>query len=103
MEHEKTPSRYYLVGGGIASLAAAVFIVRDAGVSGDQITIFEQLDRVGGSLDGRGDPVSYVFWGYGVRSDRTGDFVKKPLEDCTGNEIIDELAGQLRLGEVERA
>lgn len=66
MDHEKTPPRYYLVGGGIASLAAAVFIVRDAGVSGDQITIFEQLDRVGGSLDGRGDPVD----GYSVRGGR---------------------------------
>jgi oleate hydratase len=44
--------RHYFVGGGIASLAAAVFLVRDAAIPGPDIRIFEQLDRVGGSLDG---------------------------------------------------
>ncbi|WP_323782616.1 oleate hydratase [Thalassovita sp.] len=47
--------RHYLVGGGIASLAAAVFLIRDAGVSGDRIRIYEQLTVLGGSLDGGGD------------------------------------------------
>ncbi|MDU8912040.1 oleate hydratase [Aestuariicoccus sp. MJ-SS9] len=46
-------ARHHLVGGGIASLAAAVFLIRDAGVPGDTITIYEELDRPGGSLDGR--------------------------------------------------
>ena len=58
--------QHYLVGGGIASLAAAVFLVRDAGVLGRHITIFEEFDRLGGSLDGSGDPTT----GYLVRGGR---------------------------------
>ncbi len=42
------------VGGGIASLAAAAFLIRDAHVSGHNITILEELSRLGGSLDGTG-------------------------------------------------
>ncbi len=38
-----------------------------------------------------------VFWGYAQLPDRIGDFVPKPLEDCTGAEILHELAGHLRL------
>ena len=49
------PAHYYLAGGGIASLAAAVFLIRDANVAGEQVTIFEKEDRFGGSLDGSGD------------------------------------------------
>ena len=44
----------YLIGGGIASLAAAAFLVRDGGMRGQNITILEQLDVLGGSLDGAG-------------------------------------------------
>ena len=46
--------RYFLVGGGIASLAAALFLIRDGRVPGHAITILEQSDRLGGSLDGAG-------------------------------------------------
>jgi oleate hydratase len=48
-------TRAYLVGGGIGSLAAAAFLVRDGHVPGEHITIFEQGSRLGGSLDGAGD------------------------------------------------
>lgn len=44
----------YLVGGGIASLAAAAFLIRDGAFSGDNINIFEELKVIGGSLDGAG-------------------------------------------------
>ena len=55
--------KFYLVGSGIASLAAAVFMIRDGDVAGHDITIFEELDRVGGSLDGAGSPrTGYVTW-----------------------------------------
>ena len=47
--------RHYMVGGGIAALAAAVLLVRDGGVPGDRITILEHRDTAGGSLDGAGD------------------------------------------------
>lgn len=48
----------------------------------------------------RGQPEDvFVFWGYGLRGDRVGDFVKKPMAECSGNEILTELSGQLRLGD----
>ena len=45
----------YLVGGGIGSLAAAAFMIRDGGLPGGNITIYEALPVLGGSLDGGGD------------------------------------------------
>jgi oleate hydratase len=42
----------YIVGGGIAGLAAAALLVDDAGMPGENITIFEKLPIVGGSMDG---------------------------------------------------
>ena len=42
----------YFIGGGIGSLAGATFLIRDAGMTGYGITIYEQLPTVGGSLDG---------------------------------------------------
>jgi oleate hydratase len=47
-------SMFYLVGGGIASLAAAAFLIRDADVPGRHITILEALGVAGGSLDAAG-------------------------------------------------
>lgn len=44
----------YLVGGGIASMAAAAFLIRDGDMRGCDITILEESDRLGGSLDGAG-------------------------------------------------
>jgi oleate hydratase len=42
----------YFIGGGIGSLAGAAFLIRDGGVAGNDITIYEQLPLFGGSLDG---------------------------------------------------
>ena len=42
----------YLVGSGLASLAAAAFLVRDGQMKGDKIHIFEELALAGGSMDG---------------------------------------------------
>jgi oleate hydratase len=46
----------YLVGGGIASLAAAAFFIRDVDIPGHNITILEELGKIGGSLDAAGAP-----------------------------------------------
>lgn len=48
------PGFHYFIGGGIAALAGAVFLIRDAGIPGSQIRIFEALGKPGGSLDGSG-------------------------------------------------
>ena len=45
----------HLVGGGIGSLAAAAFMIRDGGLRGGNITIYEALPVLGGSLDAGGD------------------------------------------------
>jgi oleate hydratase len=60
------PAKVYLVGGGIASLAAAAFLIRDGDVPGHNITILEELDRLGGSLDASGSPQN----GYVLRGGR---------------------------------
>jgi oleate hydratase len=37
-----------------------------------------------------------VFWGYALFPDRVGDFVPKPMAECTGAEILQELCGHMR-------
>ena len=37
-----------------------------------------------------------VFWGYALFPDRVGNFVARPMDDCTGAEILLELCGHLR-------
>ena len=68
-------SRVWLIGGGIASLAAAVFLIRDGGVRGEQIRILEESGVAGGSLDGSGD----VEDGYLIRGGR----MFEPHFECT--------------------
>ena len=66
MSQTASPERHHIVGGGIAGLATAVFLVRDAGIEGQNIHIYEQLGVAGGSLDGSGDADS----GYMTRGGR---------------------------------
>lgn len=61
-----TKSKAYLVGGGIGSLAAAAFMIRDGNLPGEHISILEAAPIMGGSLDGAGNPVS----GYSLRGGR---------------------------------
>lgn len=42
----------YLIGAGLASLAAAAFLIRDGQMKGENIHILEELDIAGGGLDG---------------------------------------------------
>ncbi len=53
---DRAGTKVYLVGGGIASLAAAAFLIRDGDLLGHNITVLEELDKLGGSLDGAGSP-----------------------------------------------
>ncbi|NVM55802.1 MAG: oleate hydratase [Candidatus Helarchaeota archaeon] len=72
---EKT--QVYVVGGGIAGLAAAAFAVRDAKVAGSNVHIFEVMDIAGGALDGIGTPEKYV-----ARGARKYNY---PAYNCTWN------------------
>ena len=50
----KNMSQIYLVGGGIASLASAVYLIKDGKIAGKDIFIFDEAGRLGGSLDAEG-------------------------------------------------
>ena len=56
----------YLVGGGVGSMAAAAFMIRDAELPGENISILEATAVMGGSLDGAGNPAT----GYSMRGGR---------------------------------
>lgn len=58
--------RAHIVGGGIAGLSAAAFLVHDAHMPGANITVYDQLKEVGGSMDGAGNAVD----GYVARGER---------------------------------
>lgn len=45
----------YFIGGGLASLAGAAYLIRDCGFSGKNIHVFEGMHILGGSNDGAGD------------------------------------------------
>ncbi|MGH4139230.1 oleate hydratase [Clostridium sp.] len=45
----------YLIGGGIASLSAAAYMIRDGHMDGKNITIMEETHVLGGGMDGAGD------------------------------------------------
>jgi oleate hydratase len=47
-------SKAYMIGGGIASLAGAAYLVRDGTIAGTDVHIFEEMTKIGGSLDGSG-------------------------------------------------
>jgi oleate hydratase len=61
-----TNRKAYIVGSGIASLASAAFLIRDGLISGEVIHIFEELNIIGGSLDGAGSADK----GYVIRGGR---------------------------------
>ena len=91
-----TKLKAYLVGGGIGSLAAAAFMIRDGRLSGGNISIFEAVPVMGGSLDGAGEPVG----GYSIRGGRmlttdnyecTWDLYKSiPSLNSEGKTVYDE-------------
>ena len=63
---DRDTSKVWLAGGGIASLAAAAFMIRDGDIPGKNITILEDSDRIGGSLDAAGSAAA----GYVLRGGR---------------------------------
>jgi len=63
---DQRETKAYLVGGGIASLASAIYLVKEGHLSGKNIHILEQEDKIGGALDGSGSPDE----GYLIRGGR---------------------------------
>lgn len=56
MRENANNQHYYFVGGGIASLAGAAYLIRDCKVKGENIHILESMPILGGSNDGIGTP-----------------------------------------------
>ena len=91
-----TPRKAYLIGGGIGSLAAAAFMIRDGGMPGENISVLEATPLMGGSLDAAGDPAA----GYSLRGGRmlttdnyecTWDLYKSiPSLTAKGKTVFDE-------------
>ena len=84
-----------LVGSGLASLAAACFLVRDAQMPGKNIHILEAMDIAGGACDGIDDPTR----GYVMRGGREMEdhfeclwdlFHSIPSLEIPGASVLDE-------------
>jgi oleate hydratase len=65
-------TKAYLVGAGVGSLAAAVYLIRDGYLPGINIHIFEEMNITGGSCDGNGSAEKgYVLRGGRMLNDET--------------------------------
>ncbi|MCZ8548552.1 oleate hydratase [Mesorhizobium qingshengii] len=60
----------WIIGSGIAGLAAAFYMIRDGGMKGEDITILDTMNVAGGSLDGAGNAED----GYIIRGGREMNF-----------------------------
>ena len=85
----------YIVGSGLASLAAACFLVRDGQMPGSHIHILEAMDIAGGACDGIFDPAR----GYVMRGGREMEnhfeclwdlFRSIPSLEVPGASVLDE-------------
>jgi oleate hydratase len=55
-----TEPKYYFIGAGVASFSGALYLLKDAKVSGKNIFIIEQSKAYGGALEATNDPNQYV-------------------------------------------
>ncbi|MDQ1293777.1 MAG: oleate hydratase [Actinomycetota bacterium] len=58
MAADSSGRHLWIVGGGIAGMAAAAFAVRDAGLPGERVHILEELPLTGGAMDGAASPAA---------------------------------------------
>ena len=84
-----------MIGSGIASLAAAEYLMRDGHMKGDQITIWEQDNLPGGAMDGAGNPED----GFVVRGGREMEAHYECLWDLCGEVPSIEESGRTVLDE----
>ncbi len=86
----------WIIGSGIAGLAAAFYLIRDGGMAGEDITILDAMNVEGGSLDGAGNPADgYIIrggremnWNYDNLWDMFQDVQALELPD--GYSVLDE-------------
>jgi oleate hydratase len=68
--------------GGLVSLIDSSWLL--------SLSIFHEPEIIGQP------PGRYLWWGYGLFPERDGNFVRKRMDACTGEEILEEVLRQLR-------
>ena len=87
----------YFVGGGLASLAGAAYLIRDCKMEGSRIHILEGMHILGGSNDGAGDPVNgFVCRGGRMLNEETYEnfwelFSTVPSLEMPGKSVTEEI------------
>jgi oleate hydratase len=88
----------HLIGGGLASLASAAYLIKDGGLRGENITVYEEKDVLGGSLDAEGLKAgnAYVMRGYRMLESRVYSCLYDllsfiPSLDDPDSTVMDEL------------
>ena len=87
----------YFIGGGLASLAGAAYLVRDCNFKGENIHIIEGMKILGGSNDGAGDAASgFVCRGGRMLNEETYEnfwelFSTIPSLDLPGKSVTEEI------------
>ncbi len=97
MKKEYENKQAYFVGGGLASLAGAAYLIRDCGFPGRNIHILESMNILGGSNDGGGNSIDgYVVRGGRMLNEETyentwGLLSSIPSLDHEGISVTDEI------------
>jgi len=87
----------YFIGGGLASLSGAAYLVRDCAFKGENIHIIEGMKILGGSNDGAGDAINgYVCRGGRMLNEETYEnfwelFSGIPSLDMPGKSVKEEI------------
>ncbi|PRR81568.1 oleate hydratase [Clostridium vincentii] len=95
IDHED--KQVYFVGGGLASLAGAAYLVRDCNFKGENIHIIERMKILGGSNDGSGDPINgFLCRGGRMLNEETYEnfwelFSSIPSLDLPGKNVTEEI------------
>lgn len=87
----------YFIGGGLASLAGAAYLIRDCGMKGENIHILEGMNILGGSNDGAGDAEhGFVCRGGRMLNEETYEnfwelFSSIPSIEVSGKSVTEEI------------
>lgn len=86
----------YFVGGGLASMAGAAYLIRDCGMPGNHIHIYEGMNILGGSNDGAGDRQGFVCRGGRMLNEETYEnfwelFSSIPSLEFEGKSVTEEI------------
>ena len=86
----------YFIGGGLASMAGAAYLIRDCGMPGNHIHIYEGMNILGGSNDGAGDRQGFVCRGGRMLNEETYEnfwelFSSIPSLEFEGKSVTEEI------------